>query len=260
MDPNSKKKNIILANDDGIDAPGIRMLGKALMEVANVYVCAPDTQRSAASHSITMTRPIGIHEEENDFSTRAFRMTGTPVDCVKIGWGYLKEHEGIDIDYVFSGINLGSNLGTDAIYSGTVGAAIEGFINGLSGVAVSIASYHPQFYEYPCELAVELFYELEARPGQLVMYNLNVPDKPKSEIKGVRITRLGYKGYDDQLQEEDSEDGYARYYFYGAPTQYSSNNLNIDVIAHQRGYATITPLHCDLTAHEQIAGLKHLER
>ena len=261
----NEKLNILLTNDDGLDASGIVALGKALLTVANVYVCAPESQRSAASHSITMREPISFFEVERDYATRAFSMSGTPVDCVNMGLGFLQEHERVPIDFVYSGINIGSNLGTDTIYSGTVGAALEGAFRGKNAVAASVACRkEPEHYEYTCELAVELLDELvrqrDAEWSLPVVLNLNVPDRPKEEVKGVRITRLGYKGYHDQLVDSGSDENVNRYYFYGDPVRYDSKNTNIDVIANQEGYASITPLFYDLTAHARIEGLKHLAR
>ena len=166
---------------------------------------------------------------------------------------------------MYSGINIGSNLGTDTIYSGTVGAALEGAFRGKNAVAASVACRkEPEHYEYTCELAVELLDELVRQRDEQwslpVVLNLNVPDRPKEAVKGVRITRLGYKGYHDQLQDSGSDENVNRYYFYGDPIHYESKNLHIDVIANQEGYASITPLFYDLTAHDRIEGLKHLAR
>lgn len=251
--------NILLANDDGINSPGIYALCKALSTRADVYVCAPHIQRSAASHGITMGVSVQLQEVPAEFASRAFKVTGTPADCVKIGVGYLEDTLGIPVDYVFSGINLGSNLGTDVLYSGTVSAAIEGAMRGRSSVAVSVASHEPTHYEYACDLALELLDEIVAR-DEIVTYNLNVPDLPPEKIKGVRITRLGVKGYNNVLRHVPNDEGVFECYYYGDPKIYKSKNISIDVIAHQEGYASITPLQYDLTNHRQIGGLRHLER
>ena len=127
--------NILVANDDGIKARGIYELVRALSEKADIYVCAPDSQRSASGHGITVSKPITLEETEFDNAKLAFKISGTPADCVKIGMKIL-EQRNIKIDMVFSGINHGSNLGTDTLYSGTVSAAIEGTICSAGGSGV----------------------------------------------------------------------------------------------------------------------------
>lgn len=145
--------NILVTNDDGINASGICSLAEALSKVADVYVCAPHTQRSAAGHGITVSKPIEVEERTFARAAKAYAITGTPADCVKIGTKILREQD-IKVDMVFSGINLGGNLGTDTLYSGTVSAAIEGSLCGIPSVAVSVNSHEATHFELACELAV----------------------------------------------------------------------------------------------------------
>ena len=144
--------NILLANDDGIDARGIHELADALKGLGDLYISAPDSQRSASGHGITVSQPITVTETTFPGATGAFRMSGTPADCVKLGVKLLQK-EGIKIDMVFSGINHGGNLGTDTLYSGTVSAALEGTICGIQSVAVSVNSHEVKTFEYAKILA-----------------------------------------------------------------------------------------------------------
>ena len=138
--------NILITNDDGIQADGIIALAKAIKEIANVYVVAPDTQRSATGHAITIHNPIMIKEEFIDDNIKAYSISGTPADCVKLGIESI--FKDVNIDLVLSGINNGANLGTDVIYSGTVSAAIEGLIQNKPAIAISYDSFKVSNEEY----------------------------------------------------------------------------------------------------------------
>lgn len=243
--------NILVANDDGIQASGIRHLVDALAEVANVYVCAPDSQRSAAGHGMTMNRPMGAVEVEYEKAKKAYAITGTPADCVKLGRNLLAK-QGIKIDMVFSGINLGGNLGTDSIYSGTVAAAMEGHLYGCPAVAVSVDSTAPEHFEMACQLAVGAVKNAYGKMKGDMILNINTPDAPPEEIRGVKFTRMGRREYDEDFREVADENGNTQYWYGGERIVYEGLPDDIDVIAHQDGYATITPLHFDMTAHDYI--------
>lgn len=243
--------NILVSNDDGIYAPGIMALVKALSEEANVYVCAPEDQRSASGHSISITKLIEITEIPFQYATKAYSISGTPADCVKLGLKYLNTR-GVEIDMVFSGINHGGNLGTDTLYSGTVSAALEGCICGKPSVAVSLNSHFARDFFVAGEMALEV---LRKAPGKLdakTVLNINVPALPKEDIKGVRITRLGEREYDEWFMSEEGEDGITRYRYSGKPVIYDELSEDVDVLAMQDGYITITPLRYDLTNHELL--------
>lgn len=247
--------NILVANDDGIQAAGIRHLVDALAEVANVYVCAPDSQRSAAGHGMTMSRPLYAEEVEYKNAKKAYAISGTPADCVKLGRSLLMK-DGVEIDMVFSGINMGGNLGTDAIYSGTVAAAIEGHLYGYPSVAVSVDSHEASHFEKACELAVAAVEKAyEKMDGDMIL-NINTPDVPAEEIPGVKFTRMGRREYDEFFEEKTDENGRTQYWYGGDRIIYEGLPDDIDVIAHQDGYATITPLHFDMTAHDYINKIK----
>ncbi len=238
--------NILVANDDGINARGIHELVKALSEVADVYVCAPESQRSASGHGITVSKPIIIEEEEFEYAKYALKISGTPADCVKIGKRFL-EKKGIKIDMVFSGINHGGNLGTDTLYSGTVSAAVEGTLLGVPSAAVSVNSHEAEYFEYACELAVEAVKKAYGKMSPKTVLNINTPNLPKEEIKGLRFTTLGPREYKEVFVPAETEDGKTGYMYTGEPVVYDGLPETVDVIADQDGYASITPLHSDLT-------------
>lgn len=247
--------NILVANDDGIEARGIKELVKALSAKASVYVCAPDGQRSASGHGITVSTHITAKEVEFEGAQLALKLSGTPADCVKLGMKILADR-GIDIDMVFSGINHGGNLGTDVLYSGTVSAAIEGSICGVPSVAVSVNSHEAQHFEYACHLAVEALEKSKGRISPDTVLNINTPNLPREEIKGLKYTTLGNREYKEFFKPVDIGGGIKAYRYTGEPVVYEGLPDTIDVIAMQEGYATITPVHRDLTDYKMIEEIK----
>ena len=248
--------NILVANDDGIHAEGLQNLVKALSSEATVYVVAPDSQRSGASHSITMNTKLYFTKMPVEGAKEAYAFTGTPADCVKMGIA-LFEKEGITIDCVVSGINHGGNLGTDTLYSGTVGAAREGFINNKVSLAVSVNSHDVcHGFEYACNLAVETVKGLKEKWSEVeaCVLNINVPDLPKDQIKGLKVTKLGIRDYDNWFNPVVMDDGKIEICYGGKPIsfdeEYSKREEMADVIAMDLGYATVTPLKSDLTYEE----------
>lgn len=249
---------ILVTNDDGIQADGIRNLTKSLATVAEVYVFAPDSQRSACGHGITVTVPIEVKKSMVPGAKEAWSMSGTPADCVKLGLSILKE-ENINIDYVFSGINHGSNLGTDTLYSGTVSGAIEGVINGIPSFAVSVNAYEPQHFDASCQMALSALKTAAGKIDGGTVLNINLPHVAASELKGVRVTRLGAREYDEYFKVVIMDNGDRAYRYWGTPVVYSGLSDDIDVIAVQDGYASITPLHYDLTNHNLVERVKGWE-
>ncbi|MBQ0079408.1 MAG: 5'/3'-nucleotidase SurE [Eubacterium sp.] len=247
---------VLVANDDGINARGIKELVGALSEVAEVYVFAPESQRSAFSHAITTSQPIRGRQVEFEGAVLAFETTGTPADCVKVGTRLLRAR-GIEIDMVFSGINSGSNLGTDTLYSGTVGAAIEGNICGVPAVAVSVDTHEATHFEYAKKLAVAALQKAAGRMPSNMVLNINVPNVPEEEVKGVKYTVLGDRDYDESFSETEANGNEFSYMYGGAPLMYEGLPDTIDVIASQKGYATITPLQRDLTYYGKVEEIKN---
>jgi 5'-nucleotidase len=248
--------NILVSNDDGIDSGGLRALVRALASAYDVYVCAPDSQRSGAGHGITIARPVTVTETDVPSAKKSYMMNGMPADCVKMGLDLLAD-EGIEIDMVFSGVNNGSNLGTDTLYSGTVSAALEGAVCGLPAVAVSVGSLAPRHYELATELALRAsrldFASIDAK----LVLNINVPDLPPEEVKGVKVTGLGMREYARWNVRGTDEHGRLTLRYGGDPIHYDELDADSnDVGAYQHGYATITPIHFDLTSYPLLDKLR----
>jgi len=247
--------NILITNDDGIYAKGINVLVKALSGIASVYVCAPETQKSACGHGITVSLPITIKEVLVEGAVKAWRTSGTPADCVKLAVKRLLD-EKISIDLVFSGINHGPNLGTDTLYSGTVSGAIEGIICGIPSIAISAGSHHPVHFEACEAMALKAAKIAAHRLNKNTVLNINIPDLPASDIKGIKVTRLGAREYDEDFELRRNPAGQEYVWYSGTPLWYENLPDDIDVIAMQNDFISITPLHYDLTDHRLIEEVK----
>jgi 5'-nucleotidase len=247
--------NLFITNDDGIGADGIRHLVDALSPYGEIYVFAPDSQKSACGHGITVNRPIAVNQVDFPGATLAHTVSGTPADCVKLGLRLLRG-QGITVDFVFSGINHGSNLGTDTLYSGTVSGAIEGVINGIPSVALSIYAMKPKDFEPAKTMAAQALRLIQGKLDGGTVLNINLPDASMEEIKGLRVTRLGAREYDEEFTPKNDGNGNTSYVYSGEPVVYSGLSENIDVIAVQDGCISITPLHYDLTSHALVEEVK----
>ena len=251
-----KKVKILVTNDDGINAEGIRNLVDALKGKAEIYISAPDGQRSAASHSISLHHPITAKEVAYDGAVRAFSVNGTPADCVKVGLRILLT-DGIDIDMVFSGINHGANMGMDTHYSGTVSAAMEAAICGVLGVAVSIDTRKkvPDYFDaanYVAEKAFDKISEQKEKLGAAVL-SINIPDIPLKDLKGMKQTELGIRDYSGWFEPPvRNEQGDWEFKYNGLPEKDMSVGKNYDTLAVESGYASITPLSVNFTHRELL--------
>jgi len=239
--------NILVVNDDGIQSPGLRALVDALSKKADIFVCAPDGQRSAKSHSITLGENVLIQPVYYPGAKDALQTSGTPADCTKIGLQFFEE-AGNPIDMVYSGMNLGSNLGWDTLYSGTVGAAAEAAMSGIHAVAVSVASHDASHFEAAGELAAAMIDRVYGKVDPRIVMNINTPDLPKEQIKGIKVLPLGQRYYDDKFHLVEEH----QYTLSGNPADFSKSG-EVDVTAVHDDYATITPLQFDFTDR------KHLE-
>ncbi len=247
--------NILVANDDGIRAEGIRALVAMLSKHANVYVAAPKEQKSAAGHSVSVRDILAVRRVAYPNAQAALEIDGTPADCVKVGITVF-ENEGIHIDAVFSGINHGGNLGRDTFYSGTVGAAREGCFCGKPAAAVSVNSHTPLTFEAACELAEKVLLTTFPHIDEHTLININVPNLPSSEIKGVRLCSLGPHDYEQEI-EKCGQEGDTEYYRYGGQeVVYRELPAELDIVACQEGYATITPLKYDDTDYDVLDKMK----
>ena len=244
-------RNFLLVNDDGFDSEGLSALADALAGLGKIYICAPDTQQSGMSHSITLATSFEIVEMEYPGAERAWRVSGTPADCTKVGLQFCREL-GIAIDIVYSGINKGSNLGTDTLYSGTVGAAMEASLAGIRAVAVSVNDHNASHFETAAELVRQTLDRVLSDLTSNTVLNINTPNLPPEEVKGVKVTRLGPGYFDDHIVWEKG----SRYKIVGQPPDYKRLGEGVDIAANHMDCATLTTLKYDYT---DIDGLKILD-
>ncbi len=239
--------NILIVNDDGVNAPGLWSLAEALSEKADIYVCAPDTERSGQSQAITIVDNIYIHEVECPHAEMAFQTTGTPADCTKVGLQFYGE-QGVDFDLVYSGINMGSNLGRDTLYSGTVGAAIEAAMSGVRAIAVSVDSHQASIFGPACKAALMVRdFSLEKLTPETIV-NVNVPHIPEEEIKGVKVAKLAGRYYDDVFIKQEG----GGFRMDGTPNFTRDPEGKLDSTCLSDGWITVTPLTFDYTDHSKI--------
>jgi 5'-nucleotidase len=241
--------NILVTNDDGITSGALYLLKQELADLGRVFIVAPDRDQSATSHSLTLYRPMRIDRPEPD----VFAVDGTPTDCVLIAAHGLLD---VPIDLVVSGVNRGPNMGDDVFYSGTVAAAIEGAMQGVPGVAVSLAASGRADFLYACQFTRRLVGMVLERglPPKCVL-NVNVPQLRDDEIKGVRVTRLGKRTYQDSLIERTDPRGRA-YYWIGGDAPIWEPEEGTDFTAVDQGFVSVTPLHLDLTDNSLLATLE----
>lgn len=237
---------ILIVNDDGIHAKGILALAKRLSSEHDVTVVAPDSERSATSHSITIYRPLRVKRAELEGIGGAvcYMTDGLPVDCTKIGLSHVMKS---DVDLVVSGINHGPNMGSDILYSGTVAAALDAVMMGYSALAVSCDAYLPQHLDAAAEIAARVIQSglFDERPAG-VLYNLNVPDLPLEQIKGIKVVRQGGTLYVDDVDVRSDPRG-REYVWIDSRFVEEKEDEDTDVGAVDAGYAAMTPLQFNLT-------------
>ncbi len=236
---------ILLTNDDGFFSKGIQTLYETLKEIGEVVIVAPDRDRSAVSHALTMHRPLKVDLiKENCYS-----VNGTPTDCVVLGVKKILPREP---DLIVSGINKGANLGEDITYSGTVSAAIEGTILGVPSFAISLVGERPFKYETACYFAFKIAkFILEKGLPQDTLLNVNVPNKALQEINGIKITRQGKRSYENSIHEIFSPWGEKQYWIGGGVVSWQRME-NTDIQAIMEGFVSVTPLHIDLTNYNAL--------
>ncbi|HUW63438.1 MAG TPA: 5'/3'-nucleotidase SurE [Spirochaetia bacterium] len=245
---------VLVANDDGIEAAGIVTLRRALEEMGwEVYVAAPDRERSAAGHGITVHRPLRVREYVWGEKSRGWAVDGTPADCVKLALeAFLPQPP----DLVISGINLGPNLGTDVLYSGTVSAAFEGMINGITAMAVSLATYRdPDFQPAAAFMREFLPRVQEMSLPACTMLNINVPP---GQPQGIKMTRLGQRRYVNVFHRRTDPRG-RDYYWMAGEVEETDNGPGTDMAAVNNHFVSITPLQCDLTDYHLLDALRDME-
>jgi 5'-nucleotidase len=241
--------HILISNDDGYLAPGLAALAEALGELARVTVVAPDRNRSGASNSLTLQRPLRAEMTPSGF----IKVDGTPTDCVHLALTGLLDEEP---DMVVSGINAGANLGDDVIYSGTVAAATEGRFLGLPALAVSLASRAARHYDSAARATARLVQGLKQSPlPDDTILNINVPDLPWEAIRGFRATRLGFRHRAEPVVRD--RDPYGRdIYWVGPAGPAQDGGEGTDFHAVEQGFVSVTPLQIDLTRHQGVGPLQ----
>ncbi len=240
---------ILLSNDDGYFAPGIEALAKALAELAEITVVAPERDRSGASNSLTLDRPLSLRKAANGFHF----VNGTPTDCVHLAVTGMLDFLP---DMVISGINLGANMGDDTLYSGTVAAATEGYLLGIPSIAISLASKRGRHFETATRVAAELVARYQRDPyPEPVLLNVNVPDIPHEELGGRRVTRLGKRHKAEGVVKQITP-RHETVYWVGAAGEAADAGPGTDFHAVGEGWVSVTPLQIDLTHNAQMRGVE----
>ena len=236
---------ILVSNDDGYFSPGIAALASGLERLGQVTVVAPERDRSGASKSLTLDRPLTVRRAPNGY----FSVNGTPTDCVHIAVTGLLDFLP---DAVVSGVNLGANMGDDTIYSGTVAAAVEGYLLGIPSVAVSLTDRAGSHFETAVEVAVDIVSRLRRSPfGEPVLFNVNVPDIARSELAGLEVTRLGKRHKAEPVIRIDTPRGEAAYWIGPAGGAADAGpGTDFHAVANRR--VSVTPLRMDLTHTPQV--------
>jgi 5'-nucleotidase len=240
---------ILVTNDDGVAAPGIRAVAEALRPVGEVIVCAPDRERSAASHALTLDRPLRVEELEPG----VFAVDGTPADCTYLALLHIVPRRPT---LCVSGINHGYNLGSDIFYSGTVAGAVEAALRGVPAIAISLERHTPPSFESAAAFARALAEETIARGDAAIpaaaLLNVNLPHSP---VSGYQVTFLGRRVYRDQVEVRHDLRGRS-YYWIGGPEENATDLPGSDCSAVRAGLASITPLGLDLTHHGLLRQLE----
>jgi len=248
---------ILLTNDDGIYAPGLWALYKRFSQDHSVTVVAPDHERSAVSHGITLYRPLRTRQIIVNGGWKGYGVDGKPADCIKLGLiEILKEKP----DLVVSGINPGANVGVSINYSGTVAAAREAALFGLPAIAVSINGYEVEHYEDAARFTEKLALNVKEKglPFGTIL-NVNLPDIPLRKTAGVRIARQGIDVLSQEYYEKRVDPRNRAYHWLGSDSRIFGEDLNIDGDALCRNYIIITPLRCDMTDYDALEELKGWE-
>ncbi|NJM57798.1 MAG: 5'/3'-nucleotidase SurE [Synechococcales cyanobacterium RU_4_20] len=257
---------LLISNDDGIFALGIQTLANTLAAAGHeITVVCPDGERSATGHGLTLHDPLRAEQVSSIFAegVEAWACSGTPADCVKLALGAILPQPP---DFVVSGINHGPNLGTDVLYSGTVSAAMEGTIEGIPSVALSLASYKSRQFQVAADFAVSLLAQLKEQPApEGVLLNVNIPDVERGAIAGVQLTRQGVRRYHDIFERRVDPRGKTYFWLAGEVLE-DVDSFNppqpelppTDVQSIHRNWITITPLQFDWTSYQQVSAMPKL--
>ena len=248
-------KRILISNDDGINSEGIHKLHETLKKLGEVYVVAPDRDQSAVSHSLSLFRPLRLDK----ISEYVYSVDGTPTDCVNLAInGLLRDKKP---DLVVSGINKGENLGDDITYSGTVSAAMEGTLLGIPSIAISLVGRGEFNFDYALKYSETIArYVLEQGLPKDTLLNVNIPNLPSNEHKGIMVTKQGKRLYDEPIVEKVDPRG-KKYYWIGGDELGFVHIEQSDIVAVREGYISVTPISLDFTNHNFLETLKsHLTK
>jgi 5'-nucleotidase len=243
---------IVISNDDGIHARGLEEAIRALEPMAELFVVAPSRPRSATGHAITLHKPLRMWEADDGLPVKAMACNGMPADCVTLGHFVLAERR---TDLVVAGINNGANLGWDLTYSGTVSAAMEGAVLGIPAIAISVTSNETSKTVH-FEAASKFLSDIVPLLGDSPMppntfLNVNVPNIPSAEVKGIRVARVGKREYVDRLTER-KDPWEQTYYWQAGVLAGDGGGQGTDVEAVKEGYISVTPVHLDMTLYESM--------
>ena len=247
------KTKILITNDDGIFAPGIRALWEAMCEIGDPIVIAPDTEQSAVGHAITLTDPLRVVPVRRSGGFEGFAVSGTPSDCTKIAIKSILDEKP---DLLISGINSGSNVGNNIIYSGTISAATEGTMLGIPSIAISLDSYKSDDYRVAKMAAIDMAnHVLRHGVPQGTLLNVNVPYCLPGEIKGVKITRQGTQYFKDEFDKRTDPRGRTYYWMKGNVVD-KDESIEFDGKAVSEKYISVTPIHFNVTNDAYMDELK----
>lgn len=245
--------NILLTNDDGIYAEGILALYESLKGLGNVTVVAPDTERSAVGHAITLSDPLRVKSVKKNGKIFGYTTSGTPADCVKLAIRTLLKGRP---DIVISGINLGPNTGYSVLYSGTVSGATEGAILGIPSYAISLGTFKNPDYSFAADFAKKLtMIVVDNGLPKGTLLNVNIPAVSREEIKGVRIARQSKTALVEKFDKREDPRKRTYYWLTGELVELNGEDKS-DIAAIRSNYVSITPIHCDMTNYEFIDDLK----
>ncbi|MEO8512176.1 MAG: 5'/3'-nucleotidase SurE [Ignavibacteria bacterium] len=253
-----RKPNILVSNDDGIEAPGLQRLVEQLKTFANVYVSAPYRQQSAVGHSITIFYPLRTYEHMKDGEFFGMAVEGTPADAVKIGVLYF--FKDVRFDLVVSGINHGANTAINIIYSGTVSAATEGTLLGIPSIALSLTTFSKVDFIEASKIASKIVQQIwedeEIKIHEGTLLNINIPNVPESEIKGIKVTKQGKSYWEDAFEVRADPNG-RDYYWLTGKMIYRDESTEFDIAAVKENFVSVTPLHYDLTDYKTYEEIKN---
>lgn len=249
---------ILVSNDDGIQARGIAVLAEALLPFGEVTVVAPNAERSAASHALTLEHPLRAKNVAFPVAgvKKAYAVTGTPADCVKLALSSLLDELP---DLVATGINRGANLAVDVFYSGTVAGAFEGHFRGLPSMAFSLASFEETSDLSGARHWIHHIVErlLQTKNRDRILYNINIPALPHDRIKGIKATRLGTVSYSENYDRRSDPAG-RPYYWLKGELSVVDPSPETDVVAVRDGYISVSPFRAEITDFEALSALKTL--